>query len=133
MESLGAVEGKGYLAVGKLLSKSSWGEKPCGAKVEAKAEEFAHCWRSREARVGMTMMALRSLLAAGARMPGGGPVPGGTNSYSHHLFHTHKNHFRGVNDLSKLICFVHINHVSFKQTCALAQGQGYYHLAHKAH
>lgn len=94
--------------------------------MEAEAEEFAHCWRSREARVGVTMMALRSLLVAGARMPGGGTVPRGTNSHSHDLFHTHKNHFKGVNDLSKLICFVQINHVSFKQTCALAQNQGYY-------
>lgn len=52
-------------------------------------------------------------------------IIGGTNSNSHHLFHTHKNHFKGINDLSKLISFVQVNHVSFKKTCALAQAQGY--------
>ena len=49
----------------------------------------------------------------------------GTNSNSHHLFHTHKDHFKGIYDPPKLIGFVQVNHVSFKKTRALAQAQGY--------
>ena len=36
----------------------------------------------------------------------------GANSNSHHLFHIHKNHIKGIYDLSKLISFVQVNHVS---------------------
>lgn len=53
-----------------------------------------------------------------------------TNSISHHLFHIRKDHFKGINDLSKLIGIVPVNHVSFEKTCALAQVQE--NLAHKA-
>lgn len=44
----------------------------------------------------------------------------GNNSFSHHFFHIHKNHFKRINDLSKQ-SFMQGNHVSFKKTCALTR------------
>lgn len=40
-------------------------------------------------------------------------------------FHSHKDHFKGIYNLWKLISFVQVNHVSFKKTCAVSQAQGY--------
>lgn len=59
------------------LNKPFWGEKPCGAKVEAGAEEVAHCRRPREARVGGNSDGTQgSLLVACAKTPGGSPASG---------------------------------------------------------
>lgn len=77
MESLGLKRGEGTYLVVEKLNKPFWGEKRCGANVEAGAEEVAHCWAPREARVaGNSDGTQGSLLVACAKTPGGSPAPG---------------------------------------------------------